>query len=76
MSDHGHGHHHDHHGSHHLQAPGGATHHPSGRPVYFTEQEWADFQKSDRAAGGVVVALMTCIFTLGLMLYTTIALIV
>jgi hypothetical protein len=74
MSDHGHDH-----GSHHVQtgaAHGGATHHPSGRPAYFGEQEWLDFQKSDRASGGMVVALMTCIFTLGLILYTTIAAIV
>jgi len=67
------------HGSHHVQdhgAAGGATHHPSGRPSYFTEQEWADFQTSDRAAGGIVVALMAAIFSIGLALYTTIALIV
>jgi hypothetical protein len=73
MSDHGHGHHH---GGHHATPHGSATHHPSGRPTYFTEHEWADFQRSDRAAGGVVVALMACIFTVGLVLYTTIALIV
>ncbi len=72
MSHQGHEHH-----VHHGHQHGAATHHPgSGRPTYFTEQEWADFQKSDRAAGGVVVALMTGIFTIGLALYTTIALIV
>jgi hypothetical protein len=76
MSHHGHGHDH---GSHHVQehaGHGGTTHHPSGRPTYFTEQEWADFQRSDRASGGLVVALMTAIFSIGLVLYTTIALIV
>ena len=74
MSHHGHGHDH----GHHVQSAehGGASHHPSGRPSYFTEQEWHDFQKSDRAAGGMVVALMTAIFVTGLALYTTIALIV
>jgi hypothetical protein len=73
MSHHGHAH-----GGHHVQehAAHGGGHHPSGRPSYFSEQEWADFQKSDRAAGGVVVALMTAIFAIGLCLYTTIALIV
>jgi hypothetical protein len=74
MSHHGHAH-----GSHHVQEHAGhgdATHHPSGRPTYFSEQEWANFQKSDRAAGGLVVALMTAIFATGLALYTTIALIV
>jgi hypothetical protein len=76
MSHHGHGH--DHHG-HHVQehlGHGDATHHPSGRPTYFSEQDWVDFQRSDRASGGMVVALMTAIFTIGLVLYTTIALIV
>ncbi len=71
MSHHGHDH-----GGHHVQAAavhGGASHHPSGRPTYFSDQEWADFQKSDRAAGGVVVALMTFIFSLGLVLYIGVA---
>jgi hypothetical protein len=72
---HNHGHHHG--GEHdHGHAHEGATHHPNGRPIYFSEQEWADFQRSDRAAGGLVVALMTAIFTIGLVLYTTIAIIV
>ncbi len=66
MSHHGHGH--EHHG--------GTSHHPSGRPNYFTEQEWADFQRSDRSAGGAVVALMAGIFTVGLVLYTTIAMVI
>jgi hypothetical protein len=68
-----HGGHHDHGHGHHA---GGPTHHPNGRPIYFSEQEWADFQRSDRAAGGMVVALMTAIFSVGLVLYTTIAAIV
>jgi hypothetical protein len=74
MSHHGHDHG-IHHGHEHA-GHGGATHHPSGRPTYFTEREWADFQASDRAAGGAVVKLMTAIFIVGLCLYTTIALIV
>jgi hypothetical protein len=72
MSHHDHGGHH----GHGYAAHGGATHHPSGRPTYFTDQEWADFQKSDRAAGGAVVGLMAAIFTIGLLLYTTVALVV
>jgi hypothetical protein len=67
------------HGGLHAQShgpAGGPTHHPNGRPTYFTEQEWADFQKSDRAAGGIVVALMAAIFCIGLALYTTVALLV
>ncbi len=66
------------HGSHHVQAHAhhGAAHHASGRPSYFTEEEWADFQKSDRHAGGMVVGLMAAIFSVGLALYTTIALVI
>jgi outer membrane scaffolding protein for murein synthesis (MipA/OmpV family) len=74
MSHHGHGHDH---GEHHVQThTAHGSHHPSGRPGYFSEQQWADFQRSDRFAGGMVVGLMASIFTVGLVLYTTIALIV
>ncbi len=43
---------------------------------YFTDKEWKEFQDDDIHAGGAVVCLMAGIFTIGLMLYTTIALIV
>jgi hypothetical protein len=36
----------------------------------FTPMEVEEFQKSDRVAGGLVVALMAAIFTVGLLLYS------
>jgi hypothetical protein len=39
----------------------------------FTDQEWQNFQKDDVVAGGMIVGLMTAIFTVGLFLYATIA---
>ena len=42
----------------------------------FTEQEWKEFRDDDIHAGGAVICLMAGIFTIGLMLYTTIAIIV
>jgi hypothetical protein len=60
---------HDVHGVHHGPTFAGP------RPV-FTDEEWEGFQKADRTGGGVVVGLMTAIFTIGLILYTTIALVV
>lgn len=68
MSKHGH--------DQHVSHQPAAGHLPSGRPSYFTQKEWDDFQKSDIHGGGVVVALMAGIFLIGLALYTTIALVV
>jgi len=45
---------------------------PAGPPTHFTWEEWQQFQRSDLGAGGVVVALMASIFTIGLLLYGTI----
>jgi hypothetical protein len=42
-------------------------------PTHFTWEEWQQLQRSDLGAGGVVVALMASIFTIGLLLYGTIA---
>ena len=69
--------HHDHgiqsaqHGIQHGPATQAAV-----RPADFAEEEWLQFQRSDLGAGKVVVALMTAIFTTGLILYATIAYIV
>jgi hypothetical protein len=58
---------HTHHGGHEgIQQ--GAAH--TTQP--FTEAEIAEFQRSDRQAGGSVVVLMTLIFTIGVLLYGTI----
>ena len=43
---------------------------------HFTEQEWKEFRDDDIHAGGAVICLMAGIFSIGLMLYTTIAIIV
>jgi hypothetical protein len=72
-----------HHPEHGIQ-PGPAVHgiqagHGGGRgpvPSYFTAEEWEQLQRSDLGAGKVVVALLASIFTVGLLLYTTIAIIV
>jgi hypothetical protein len=45
-----------------------ASHGAAANP--FTDTEIAHFQKEDRYAGGAVVALMTCIFSIGIVLYT------
>jgi hypothetical protein len=51
--------------------------HPTGpEALHFTEQEWEAYKKDDVHAGGAVIFLMASIFTIGLMLYTTIAIIV
>ena len=57
----------------HGHAPAGF---PPAEDPHFTDQEWMEFQREDIHAGGAVVCLMASIFTLGLLLYTTIAIIV
>ncbi len=42
----------------------------------FSDKEWKEFRDDDAHAGAAVVCLMAGIFTIGLMLYSTIALIV
>ena len=39
-------------------------------PLHFSEAEWEQLQSDDRHAGAAVLALMTCIFAIGLVLYT------
>ncbi len=55
-------------------------HAPAGYPPaedpHFTDQEWQEFHDDDIHAGGAVVCLMASIFSLGLLLYTTVAIIV
>jgi len=55
-------------------------HAPAGYPPaedpHFTDQEWKEFQDDDIKAGGAIVCLMASIFFLGLLLYTTVAIIV
>jgi hypothetical protein len=49
---------------------------PPAEDPHFTDQEWKEFQDDDIKAGGAVVCLMASIFSLGLLLYTTVAIIV
>jgi len=50
--------------------------HAADEGPHFSEKEWKEFQDDDIHAGGAVVCLMAAIFLIGLMLYSTIALIV
>ena len=66
--------------SHDLQtgheAAHGHDHAVADAGPHFSEKEWKEFQDDDIHAGGAVICLMAGIFTIGLMLYTTIAVIV
>jgi hypothetical protein len=59
----------------HAEAGHEHGHAPAPEGPYFSEQEWKELQDDDVHAGGAIVALMASIFTIGLMLYATIALI-
>jgi hypothetical protein len=49
--------------------------HPATAALPFSDADWKELRKSDIGAGGSVVVLMTVIFSIGLVLYATIALI-
>jgi hypothetical protein len=59
----------------HVESHAPATHHASERP-FFPESQWEQFQRDDIAAGKAIILLMAGIFSIGLCLYFTIALIV
>jgi hypothetical protein len=50
--------------------------HAPAATMPFSEEEYHQYQESDKYSGGVVVALMTAIFSIGLLIYTTILIIV
>jgi hypothetical protein len=70
----------DPHPEHGITTPGGAGHShditipggPGGTPLHFTPEQWQQFRDSDVGAARTVVLLMGCIFTVGLILYSTI----
>jgi hypothetical protein len=70
----------DSHPNDHITTPGGAGHShditipggPGGTPLQFTEEQWQQFRDSDLAAARAVVLLMGCIFTIGLLMYSSI----
>ena len=41
----------------------------------FSDAEWAEFQKDDIAAGRSVILLVSSIFSIGLILYTVVAIV-
>jgi hypothetical protein len=52
------------------------TYPPPAEGMRFSDEEWQDLQSEDRHAGAAVVGLMGSIFTIGLLIYSTVALIV
>jgi hypothetical protein len=52
------------------------TTHPSKAPSPFSDADWQEFHKSDINAGAAVIVLMTAIFSIGLVLYSVIAIVV
>jgi hypothetical protein len=50
-----------------------ASAHGSEDMPYFPAAQWDEFKKEDIHAGAMVILLMTCIFGIGLVLYTVVA---
>lgn len=46
---------------------------PDKLPLHFTPEEWEQYRKSDMGGARSVVLLMGGIFTIGLVLYSTVA---
>jgi hypothetical protein len=57
------------HGEH---VTGAAPPHGDAAALPFSDAEWQGLKKSDVTMGGLVVGLMTGIFTIGLLLYSAI----
>lgn len=55
--------------SHDITLPAG----PGKPPLHFTPEEWDQYRVRDQAAARSVVLLMGGIFTIGLLLYSTVA---
>lgn len=55
---------------------GGHGHHGAALTLPFGEADLAEFHKNDIQAGGAIIVLMTAIFSIGLILYTVIAVVV
>ena len=51
-------------------------HSPTSHPSPFTDAQLHSFHEDDKHAGGAVIVLMTAIFSIGLVLYSVIAIIV
>jgi hypothetical protein len=46
---------------------------PAHLDTLFTDSQWHEFHVEDKKAGTAVVALMLCIFCIGVVLYTIVA---
>ncbi len=49
------------------------AHAQTDAPPYFPATQWEQFQADDIAAGRAIILLMSSIFTIGLLIYTIIA---
>jgi hypothetical protein len=58
----------------HVTPSAHAAHGKAALP--FTDEQWHEFHKSDIGAGGAIIVLMTAIFSIGLILYSVIAIVV
>lgn len=57
-------------------APGLPTSHAVPAPSeMFSDAEWAELRRQDKKAGAIIVSIMGAIFTIGVLLYTAIALV-
>ncbi len=61
--------------AHPTEHGGHGTHTPTGQTL-FPPAEWEAFQVEDRGSAAAIAGLMAGIFTIGLILYTVVALVV
>lgn len=54
----------------------GEGHSATDAPPYFSEQEWSEFHRDDVQVGKAVIMLVAGIFSVGVFLYTLIAILV
>ncbi len=66
----------DSHGEHITGHPAGHGHPGGTAALPFSEADWHEFHKSDIGAGAAIIVLMASIFSIGLVLYTVIAIVV
>jgi hypothetical protein len=64
------------HGGHGIQKDAPHGHHGAAVSLPFGEADLAEFHKNDIQAGGAIIVLMTAIFSIGLILYSVIAIVV
>jgi hypothetical protein len=60
----------------HEHGSGDHAHQATGAPTPFTDAELHTFHANDRKEATIVVALITAIFVIGVVIYTTVATVV